>query len=462
MKHDLKTKLSISHISVSLIIIILISIFTNVFFERQFREYVIKKQDTKNKEIVNMINAQYSKTGNWNIDMMESIGIGALENGLIISVKDINGKIIWDATAHNNGLCKQMISHMAENMSSRYSNWQGEYTETNYDIISNSAIVGSIDMGYYGPFYYNDVDLRFINTLNIFLIIVAMFSFILSLIIGRMMARRMSNPISRVINSAKLISEGDYSAKIVGKSNTVEINQLIATVNNLALNLETQENLRKRLTSDVAHELRTPLTTLQSHFEAMIDGVWDASIDRLKSCHEEIIRINKLVGDIEKLSSIESDNLILNKSKVNLVDLINNIIKQFESDFIKKNIGLNIIGKEIVVNVDKDKISQVIVNLLSNAQKYTRAGGEVSINIKDDGDSVEINVKDNGIGIEENDLLNIFQRFYRADRSRSRLTGGAGIGLAITKAIVEAHKGSIKVKSDIDIGTDFIIKLPKD
>lgn len=461
MKYSLRTKLSLSYVSVALISVLLISVLTNFLLEKHFKEYVIQNQERKNREIVSLISQQYKPDGGWDAHVIENIGINALEQGMIIRVVDSSGRAIWDATVHNNGLCQQMIAHMARNMSSRYPNWKGGYAENKYPVTYNLNEVGRVEIGYYGPYYFNDNDLAFINTLNGLLVSVGVFSLFLSLLIGALMARRLSTPISKVINTARLISRGYFGDRVAVQSNTKEISMLTETINNLAETLEKQEALRKHLTANVAHELRTPLATLQSHMEAMIDGIWEPDAERLKSCHEEIMRIKRMVGDLEKLAKYESENLILNKTSFDVSELIKHIIQNFEMDFINNGLDVKFYGEEEVIFADKDKISQVMVNLLSNALKYTPEGGRVEVKVKGAEDITEISVKDTGNGIPEEDLPYIFERFYRADKSRNRLTGGAGIGLTITKAIVEAHKGKIQVQSKVNEGTEFIVLLPK-
>jgi two-component system sensor histidine kinase BaeS len=461
MKYSLKAKLSLSYVLVALISVFLISILSNIFFDKQFTEYVQKNQEQKNKEIITSLSKQYQNFGKWNTDMLESIGVSALENGIIIKISDISGRTIWDAKVHNNGMCQRIIEHMSQNMSSHYPDMKGEYIEKPYFIYYNSDKVGVVEIGSYGPFYLSDNDLAFINTLNKMLISVGIFSLLFALIIGTIMAKRLSSPISRAIITAKNISKGCYSDRILEKSSTSEIIQLTDTINNLADALERQENLRKRLTGDVAHELRTPLATLQGHLEAMIDGIWKPEKDRLVSCHDEIVRISNMVGDLERLAKYESENLILNKTTFNITETVQHIINNFESEYASKGINIELIAKDEYITADKDKLCQVVINLLANALKYTHEGSNVEVIIKGDENITQIAVKDNGPGISEEDLPYIFERFYRADKSRNRMSGGSGIGLTIAKAIVEAHKGKIEVISKIDSGTEFIISLSK-
>lgn len=462
MKYSLRTKLSLSYVTVVLISVLMISVITNLLLDKHFKDYVIENQERKNKEIVSQVNQQYKAGGEWDTEAIGDICINALEQGMIIKVVDSSEKIIWDAKLHDNALCEQMLAHIAKNMSSRYPNWEGRYVENSYPVTNKNSEVGRVVIGYYGPYYLNDSDLEFINAINRLLMGVGVFSLILSFLFGSIMARRLSVPISRVITTAQMISKGYFNDRIIESSSTKETAQLTETINNLAETLENQEILRKKLTADVAHELRTPLATLQSHMEAMIDGIWEPDTERLKSCHEEIMRINRMVGDLEKLAKYESENLILTKTNFDVSKLIRHIIQNFENDFVNKDIGIRFIGEdEIMVLADKDKISQVIINLLSNTIKYTPRGGVVEVIVKGADDVTEITVKDTGKGISQEDLPHIFERFYRADKSRNRLTGGAGIGLTITKTIIEAHKGKIQVMSKVDEGTEFIISLPK-
>ena len=415
----------------------------------------------RNKRTKKLYHKQYQNVEKWNTDMLESIGVSALENGMIIKVSDLSGKAIWDANVHNNGMCQRIIEHMSQNMNSHYPDMKGEYIEKPYFIYYNSKKVGIVEIGSYGPFYLSDNDLAFITTLNKMLISVGIFSLLFALIIGTIMAKRLSSPISRVIVTAENISNGCFSDRILEKSSTSEIIQLTDTINNLADVLERQETLRKRLTGDVAHELRTPLATLQSHLEAMIDGIWKPEKDRLISCHDEIVRISNMVGDLERLAKYESENLILNKATFNITETVQHIINNFESNYVNKGIKIELIAEDEYINADKDKLCQVVINLLSNALKYSPEGSNVEVSIKGEENITQITVKDNGPGISEVDLPYIFERFYRADKSRNRLSGGSGIGLTIAKAIVEAHKGKISVVSKVDYGSEFIVLLPK-
>ncbi|MCW2278571.1 ATP-binding protein [Heliophilum fasciatum] len=461
MQMRLRTRLSLAYALLAVFLVVLISVLTNVFLEKQFKEYIVRQQEARNIEIVSMLSRQYDQGENrWNNSTVQNIGVSALEQGLIVKVMNPDGSTVWDAVVHNNGLCTQMIDHMAHNMTSRYPDFEGAYEVQTYPLMQDGVPIGTVDIGYYGPFYFTDNDLAFINTLNQLLAGAGLIALLLALLLGSVTAKRLSRPISKAVEIAKEIGHGHYDSRILDTSNTLEINKLTSTINELAEGLANQEKLRKRLTVDIAHELRTPLTTLQSHMEAMIDGIWQADRSRLESCHEEILRINRMVGDLEKLARYESEDLVLYKEEFDLQELTGYLLKNFEADFRNKNIAVTLQGEQALIVADRDKISQVIVNLLSNAIKYTSAEGAVAITITCEQDQIRLNVRDNGIGIAPKDLPHIFERFYRADRSRTRNTGGAGVGLAIVKAIVTAHGGTVRASSTDEEGTVFTVTLP--
>jgi signal transduction histidine kinase len=282
----------------------------------------------------------------------------------------------------------------------------------------------------------------------------------LSIIVGIFFSRRISNPIVKTTQIAAAIAQGDYDVKCDENASTAEIAQLSKSLNHLSASLKKQELLRKRLGDDISHELRAPLTAVASHIEMMMEEIWQPTPERLKSCHDEIMKLSVLVKDIEKLTKLESIGFSLNKTQTDLSQIIKTVYLNFQAQIKKKNIDVLIDADSIVMNVDKDRINQALTNLFSNAAKYAREGGKIFVSLKKDEQGAAIVFEDDGIGIDEEDLELIFERFYRTDKSRNRQTGGAGIGLAITKSIINAHKGTIKAQR-LNKGVRFIVKLPE-
>jgi signal transduction histidine kinase len=293
---------------------------------------------------------------------------------------------------------------------------------------------------------------------------------------------------------------------------TRELAELSRSINTLAAELEEAERRQKQLTSDIAHELRTPLTCLRGDIEAMIDGVYEPDRKHLESCYEEIMRLTGLVQDLNTLTSLEWETLELNRTEFDLAKLLRATAEQFRAAAAEKGIEINLNLRESPVSADYDRLKQVFVNILSNAVKYTDRGS-VTVTIGKEGERPperaaaeaglsglwdknppltsppappvkfmefvefeshgafpsprwEVTIADTGIGIPESDLPHIFERFYRSDKSRSRSTGGAGIGLTIAAAIVHAHGGKIGAgirageRGGASVGSVFRVIIP--
>lgn len=461
MKIGLRSKLSLSYAVMALLLVALTSLCINFLFQAQFKNYVIQQQKQRNQEIVSLIQKQYGTDGSWDESTVENIGIGALEQGMIIRVLDASGATVWDATVHNNGMCAQMLSGMAQNMKNYYPNFQGGYEQAEYPLRAGGKTVGKVLVGYYGPYYYTENDIHFLSSVNTALLVLGLISLAGALLLGGIMAKRISRPVSGAVKAAEEISRGNFTQRISERPDTKEMARLTDSVNHLADSLEQQQALRKRMSADVAHELRTPLANLQSAMEAMIDGVWEPSAQRLESCHEEILRITRLVGDLEKLEKAEAEAVVLNRTEFDAAALTEKILNSFEPEFRKKGIQTQFSGGAQKLDGDRDKISQIVVNLLSNALKYTPEGGSVRVSVGGEEQAVYIAVSDMGVGISAEDLPYVFERFYRADQSRNRLTGGSGLGLAIALAIAKAHRGDITVRSSAGKGSTFTLRLPR-
>lgn len=459
--YSMRFKLSAAFIFVSLFLFLVIIVFSNFILRKQFEDYTVNKLKGIMEGTVSLVSKSYeSRGGSWNVSDIGNIGMNALGEGLILRMADKEGGVIWDANVHNNGMCIQILQHMARNMETYDKDFKGGYEEKSFSVSYKGDEKGTAYIGYYGPYYMSDVDIEFIDSLNSFLIWAAAGSFLICLIFGTYVARHLTKPIGRAIEVTGRIAEGDFGSRIFEKSSTKEMVELTTSVNSLAKALEDQELLRKRLTADVAHELRTPLATLQSHMEAMIDKVWEPDKKLLASCHEETLRLTKLVGELETLSHYDAGNLKLQVETFDLTSLVEQTLRSFEIGFKEKRIKTFFSGNEKIIVGDKDKLNQVFINIISNAIKFSPEGGKIDIKITEDGGTVSVKIKDTGMGIPEKDLPYVFERFYRTDLSRNRKTGGSGIGLTIARSIVKAHNGEIIAESEEGKGSIFTVTLP--
>jgi two-component system sensor histidine kinase BaeS len=471
MSRSLRTRLISSYVLVALLCVLLVSALANGVLEQSFRRYVQSSQETRNRQVADQIADKARAGGAWDTAGISAIGLDALDQGMIVKVKDLSGMTIWDATLHDNGLCEEMISHMARNMASRYRNWRGAYTENVYPVRAGLTAVGSVSIGFYGPFFLNDEDLSFINALNRLLAWIAVAALAAAVGVGLLMARGITVPLARVVAATRGMAGGRRDVRLAVKTGVRELDGIASAVNDLSRALGEQESLRRRLTSDMAHELRTPLATLQSHLEALIDGVWEPDQARLTGLYEEILRINRMVQDLENLALYESDDPVLHAAETRITHLVSGIVQNCEPQFRSRQIALRFQSTgEPVSHADADRLSQAMRNLLANSLDFTAPGGTVEVTVAATAAGAAIQVSDTGVGIAAEDLPHIFERFYRADSSRSRVmafgnlrrerTGGSGIGLSITKAIVEAHGGSISAQSEPGKGSVFTILIP--
>lgn len=460
LKLSIKSRLILSYVTISIFIVLSLLITSNVMIEKQFQKYVIENQENLNQGIVSQLLNQYLLKGSWSEEFLMSIGENALDRGVVLMVHDSSGKEIFCMSCVNKMECDNMIDAMEQTMRERYPNWQGEYTEKAYEIKTENEFYGTAVLGYYGPFYYNAQDVEFINMINKrFLTLSALFLFI-AVCAGYIISNRISRPIKDVIRKTSEIECGKYSDRIETISDIKELDKLVSSVNNLANTLELQQRIQKRMAGDFAHEFRTPLTSLQVNIEGIMDGILEPRPDRLKSCLEEIMRLTRMIDDIDKIVEIENENLILSKQKIEINSLIENILLTFEAEAKKKNIKLEFDEEKTYIIADRDKLSQVFINLISNAVKYTDFGS-ISIRFEHDDEHLKIKISDTGIGIPSEDIPNIFDYLYRSDQSRSRESGGSGIGLSIVKSIVLAHGGQISAKSQLGSGTEITITLNK-
>ena len=297
------------------------------------------------------------------------------------------------------------------------------------------------------------------------MITAAVFAIVISIIIGFLVSRMLTKPVQRITDTAKKIRDGDLSARTEMHGDD-EIDRLGETFDEMAVSLEKDLKHERRLTSDVAHELRTPLMAIQANVEAMEDGVFPADYEHLETVASETRRLSRLVQQTIDLSRLENHTTPLNLEYVDVAQLVRTVVNNQHQLFHERGVHLlfdsKAQGKDTIIEIDPYMITQAVTNLLSNAMRYTPEGGYVYVSVAVERHYVTISVKDTGIGIAKEDLSRIFDRFWRADASRARDAGGLGVGLALTKHIVERHEGYISVESEVGKGSTFVIYLPRE
>lgn len=299
----------------------------------------------------------------------------------------------------------------------------------------------------------------------------AIAALIAALLASFFISRQVVTPMLSMMSLSHRIAEGEYEERLSlpggqKAGQTDELGQLALSFNQMADKLEKTETMRRDLIGDVTHELRTPLTAVKGYLEGLMDGVLPADPETYQQIHSEIDRLQRLVSDLQELSRVEAGAFQLQLTPVSPTSLIeriqNTLGRQFEDKNINLEIGVEPNLPDIIV--DKDRVIQVLTNLVGNALQYTPRGGKVSLQVRRERSGLLFTVKDSGIGISAEQLQYVFNRFYRTDKSRARASGGSGIGLTIAKALVQAHQGRIWAESDGEgkgSTFSFLIPLPK-
>jgi len=451
-----------SYTIISLIIVVSLSVLFNLSIDKIFEQYALKQHRKQVDKIITQVNQLYLEEGGLNnIDSLAIIANAALQNGIMVHIQSTNNEIDWDIRQHKAQECKILLQHAEINMHSRYPKFQGGYAEDTYDLKNGENLVGYITVGYYGPYSLNDSELLLIHTLNRTLMLLGTFFLVVAVIVGFIMAKRISIPIISVIRISRTIADGNYGTKVVEPSTTREIADLVKFINEMSQTLAYKEQQKKQITADIAHELRTPLFNLQGTMEAMIDHVLESSSERLQNCHSEVLRLTQIVEQLHELNLLENKQILLSKEYFDFSILCNSLYGDFE--IAAKTKGVKLLRKIQIpapVYGDITRIKQCIINLISNAINHTIAGGYICVEYENSFNCVTLRVHDNGTGISKEDLPHVFERLYRVDKSRNQTSGGMGIGLSITKAIIEAHGGTITVDSRVGSGSTFTISLP--
>lgn len=443
MFRTLQSKLMFFFLLLSLGSILFVTISIQLGFFGSFRDYVDTKRTEQVATIIDRLEREYDTlgriTGETVIPVLHHYG---MVEQLYFRIYDQQGNVVADSFSH----FQMMPRHRQINNETLN---KEQYTTT----------VATLDVFY--PTTFETIDSQFLKEFSKYIIGIALTMIVISVLVSFVISKEVSKNLHNVSRATKQLQRNNYSVRINDESQVDEIKELIRAFNELAQSLSKQEKLRKQFTSDLAHELRTPLSTLRSQMEAFIDGVWEPSEDRLKQGHDELMRLVRLVDDLEKLLAAENPQIQLHLTEVDVSSVFQTLEQLFQPLFQRKGVTLKIdaSNSSLTMIADSDRFLQIMINLLNNALKYTNKGGIVTLAAEKTNDYLTFFIKDNGVGISHEDLPFVFERFYRGEKSRSRDTGGVGIGLAIVKALVDAHKGKIEIESEKNIGTTVKFSL---
>jgi two-component system sensor histidine kinase BaeS len=326
-------------------------------------------------------------------------------------------------------------------------------------VVSGGQTIGSVTVSQANGRLLTAEEVQLGHQLNRMHLVAGITSAAIAFAIGLYLALTLSRPLRRIRTGAEAMGAGDLDVR-VKETGDDEISAVARALNGLAETLQREEELRKESVADLAHELRTPVMGLLARVEAAQDGVFDDEAANLAAMHDEALRLTRLLNDLSALADAQRPGLLLSGELVDLSAVAAGPADALARSFTDKGIAFTTDLHAAVVAGERQRLEQVVVNLLTNALRYTDAGGRVSLSVRQFGDDAVLEVADSGVGIPPEDLPHVFTRFWRGEKSRSRATGGAGIGLSIVQELVRAHGGQVSVQSTIGQGSVFRVVVP--
>ena len=424
-------------------------------WEQHFQTYTRENMQNIAETTAQAIGARYSASGgHWYSGALDPASSAHDVNESIgVRVVDANGDVLYDDSRTMGSMAEISLAPTSK-----------ESLATADIITPEEEVVGAVQVWVYGSnTLLTQADQEFKNHSYQAMIYATIIAVCIAMIVGILFARSLVDPINKITRAAKAVGEGDLSAR-TNLEGDDEISNLGMTFDVMAESVQKDRQLERRLTTDVAHELRTPLMSMLATVEAMQDGVYACDQEHLALVRSEITRLSRLVDGMLSLSRLENGSVRMDIVPTDAVELVAGITATHKAMLDEVGLDLRFENAcdtdELVVELDRDTITQAVTNFISNAMRYTPAPGTVTVRVRRDGNDALISVQDTGIGIAKEDISRVFGRFWRAEESRNRAKGGLGVGLAVTKEIVDRHHGKIEVDSTQGVGTTFTLRLP--
>ncbi len=447
---SLSLKLILAFLAVVLVAVALVAVIASQTTAKEFSDFIF---DQYQEEYIAQLEEYYLSHGEWTgvdaevsfpgrVPLDGHIPPGARERGGI-TITDDAGRVIIAGSGYQPG---ETIS-------------QAEFADARPIIVDGQTVgwILSIRM----EFGRGPSEALFLNRINQTLIYSAIGALFVALLLGIFLARTLTRPLRELTAATRAVAEGDLGLTVPVRSRD-ELGELTASFNRMSEELDRSTSIRRQMTTDIAHELRTPISIILGHADAVHDRVLPPTQETFDIIRDEACRLERLVEDLRTLSRADAGELALTRRPFPPATLLEDAAAAYHPLALERGIKVQrkIAPDLPEVYVDPDRMAQVLGNLLSNALRYTPKGGSVTLAASLLEQEIEIRIQDTGPGIAAEDIQHVFDRFYRADKSRQRDSGGLGLGLAIAKSIVENHGGRIWAESPDDSGTTFVIMLP--
>ena len=466
---SLQFRLALGFVLALAVALALIGVAAGVVAGKQTERFERDRDSAQVARVQQLVSDYHASRQNWRYDpagLQEIIERAGSVSGTQIRVYDAKGSLIADSHTY---LLPLTVGRDGKG------HWKRKDDLRKFPVFQGGQQVGAFtvssteppDPNSGNPVLADPVASRISGVVNRSLLWAGIGAAALGTLLVWLMSRRTLAPLQSLGAAARRLGRGDLSqrADTVGPT---EIRELAQSFNVMAEGLEEAERQRRNLTADVAHELRTPLSNIQGYLEAIRDGLVDPTPETIDTIHGQALHLSRLVEDLRLLAQVEAGSLHLQLSAARVEELLQSSVEAVRPRAEAKGIdlSLDVEPSAPTAELDATRVSQVIGNLLENAITHTPEGGKVTVSARvlrlaqDERETVEVTVSDTGAGIAPEDLPRVFDRFYRADPSRDRSTGGAGLGLTIARRLVEAHGGTIVVESALGEGSRFTVRLP--
>lgn len=451
-------RLTLAFTLVILVAVGTIAVLINRTTGTEFRQYITQRGMMTSGSGMEQLAVHYQQESSWEgVEDLLGEGVllgrpmgrhfqGVMRARLDVVLVDAEGKVVFDSAGRATG--KRLSSRDLANA-------------LPITALDGEQVIGYLLIALPRPEMLGSLEQRFLDRLQNLLIVGAALAVGLGLVISAILSRSLTAPLQRLAAAARSVASGDLSRQVEVQG-SAEVAEVGRAFNEMTAALEEGENLRQNLMADVAHELRTPLSVLQGNLRAILDDVYPLEKAEIARLYDETRLLSRLVDDLRELTQAEAGQLSLNLLTTDAADVLRTTVTNFEPAAESKAIQLTTeVANDLPpVLADPDRLAQVLRNLLTNALRHTPKEGRVTVSAATVEDAIEIAVTDSGEGIATEDLPRVFDRFWRPDSSRSRAEGGAGLGLAIARSLVEAHGGHIWVESTPGQGAQFAFRLP--
>jgi len=470
VRRGLRLRLAITHLAVAVLAVVVVALIVTYAGSRRFDSYLGEVQRARNEAVVRTLTDTYGEPDGWDATAIYALSRVAALNNVDVAVYSPKGQLLFTVEGRNVG--KGMMGGSSGGGQGAGAGGVGSPAPQATSLSGADFIVESFPVSVEGEQVATaevyaprsaraGAESAYQSALTRNLAIAAAIAALLALLVSLLVSRRITGPLEDLTDAAGDVAGGDFEVRVAPRGDD-EVGALARAFNAMADRLARDEQWRRDMTSDLSHELRTPLATIQARVEALEDGVLPATPENLRVIGEEVERLGRLLGALRSLNELESEDLSIEHEPVHLDEVAGAAADRVQPAYTAKGVSLESDLRTAVVVADRDRLLQVVVNLLDNALKFTAAGGHVRLAVAGadgpEGTRALLTVADDGPGITAVDLPFVFDRFYRGQGARG--TPGAGLGLAICRALVEAQGGSIKAGGVPGGGAVFTVELP--